>query len=208
MFGIFSRRGADRTRTTGGAAPSQTLRVEALEDRMALSTVSVYDGKLWIGGTESRDVIKVDTIFAGWNYSGWIATPVNYLKVSENGVQIAAVWESALYNRDIIFSGYGGNDDMRNNSGLNLWAYGGNGSDTLVGGWGNDHLFGEGQDDSLFGNAGNDWLDGGVYDGVSDLLVGGAGYDCFVAGSTAWYAPPSVSETNFDFNSSYDRVVL
>lgn len=175
MFGFFSSAGSDRKQAS--AAPqTQSLKLEALEDRTALSTLNVYDGKLWIGGTNAADTIQVEevAVWNGWGYN-------TRYTVYENGWATANFWASQLYNRDIIFSGYGGNDTFVNNTGLNLWAYGGNGSDRLYGGWGSDRLFGEGQDDYVDGRWGDDWLNGGWgngwTDGVADVVVGGSGFD-------------------------------
>jgi serralysin len=67
-----------------------------------------------------------------------------------------------------------GNDYLRNDSGLGMYAGGGMGNDILVGGSAADHLLGEGGNDTLLGRAGNDNLDGSDGD---DTLWGGDGND-------------------------------
>ena len=69
----------------------------------------------------------------------------------------------------------GGNDlvDARYSS-IRLEAWGGAGSDTLVGGWGNDMLAGEDNPDRVIGNAGDDSVFGG---GGRDAVFGGDGHD-------------------------------
>jgi Ca2+-binding RTX toxin-like protein len=55
-----------------------------------------------------------------------------------------------------------GNDYLRNDSGLTMYAAGGMGNDVLVGGSRADRLLGENGNDTLLGLAGNDNLDGYV----------------------------------------------
>ncbi|WP_317620621.1 calcium-binding protein [Actinoplanes sp. KI2] len=67
-----------------------------------------------------------------------------------------------------------GNDYLRNDSGLAMYATGGSGNDIMVGGSSADHLLGEMGNDTLLGMAGNDNLDG--FNG-DDTLWGGDGND-------------------------------
>ncbi|WP_084599374.1 calcium-binding protein [Actinoplanes subtropicus] len=82
-----------------------------------------------------------------------------------------------------------GNDYLRNDSGLAMYAAGGMGNDTLVGGSGPDHLLGENGNDTLLGMAGNDNLDGYLGDDTlwggddNDSLVGSWGNDTLHGGN-------------------------
>ena len=85
----------------------------------------------------------------------------------------------------ITFQGNSGNDSFSNNVAVPVSAYGGPGSDTLVGdaaadtldgGDGNDSLYGYGGDDVLVGGAGDDYLSGM---GGTDTFNGGAGFDTY-----------------------------
>ncbi|MFF5294442.1 calcium-binding protein [Paractinoplanes globisporus] len=67
-----------------------------------------------------------------------------------------------------------GNDYLRNDSGLAMYATGGMGNDILVGGSSADHLLGNEGNDTLLGGGGNDHLEGDVGD---DTFWGGDGND-------------------------------
>jgi Ca2+-binding RTX toxin-like protein len=92
----------------------------------------------------------------------------------------------------------GGDDSVRNRTGIRMLAFGGEGKDhlvggsaddelrggpgrdTLEGGAGKDRLLGEGDDDVLRGDDGNDTLEGGSGD---DSLAGGPDHDDLFGGS-------------------------
>jgi serralysin len=67
-----------------------------------------------------------------------------------------------------------GNDSVRNNAGVAMYAAGGMGNDSLIGRSRADNLRGEEGNDTLYGLGGNDTLDG--YTG-NDVLYGGDGND-------------------------------
>ena len=74
-----------------------------------------------------------------------------------------------------LYLGTLGDDFYQQNGADPLWAYGGDGNDTLVGGDGNDTLVGGDGNDTLVGREGDDTLYGG---NGNDFLVGTwAGYD-------------------------------
>lgn len=161
--------------------------LEPLEDRLAL-TVSINNGDLILVGTNARDVVEVRQ----HNWGG-----LTFIEVVENG-RSTTLDARAFWGGDIGFWGYGGDDYINSYARtLNLWAWGGDGNDVLIGDAGNDHLFGEagsdglhgfgGNDDLrggwgqdyLFGGTGRDWMDGGAGDGFIDYLYGdgdGDGY--------------------------------
>jgi hypothetical protein len=169
MFGSFSKAGSASKPATKTASPTESLKLEALEDRMALSYIYAHDGKLWIHGSDYAEHVSVEQsrVWNGWGFD-------TRFTVKEYGRAVASFGAAQLYNGDIIFVGHGGNDTFVNNTRLNLWAYGGSGWDTLIGGSGNDQLLGEGDGDWLEGRSGHDNLMG--WDG-NDTLRGGEGND-------------------------------
>jgi len=83
--------------------PSSTgLKLEALEDRLALSS-TVISGDLYIYGTSGADSVTV-------NYE--VYSGVGYYKVTQNGVN-SFFRASRIYGGDIGFYGYAGNDYNR-----------------------------------------------------------------------------------------------
>jgi Ca2+-binding RTX toxin-like protein len=97
---------------------------------------------------------------------------------------------------DWIYDGYTGNDHL----------YGGQGNDNLIGTSGNDNLYGEGGLDALSGGADNDLLDGG-FDGLNDLLDGGAGADTFVRHRRLYPGRYPAEETLSDYAKAVDAVM-
>src|SRR5262245_55639078 len=109
-----------KMRNQGRAAKSvrKTLQLEALESRLA-KTVSLVDGDIVIVGTDLKDVVSV-------------ARYATYYEVTENGVN-TSFQISAVTGGDVRFTGRGGDDYFAGCPGLNVWADGGNGNDTLIG---------------------------------------------------------------------------
>jgi Ca2+-binding RTX toxin-like protein len=118
-----------------------------------------------------------------------------------------------------------------------VYAYGGEGTDTIKGGSGNDQLNGQGGNDTIYGNDGNDWirgdyvfagasngndtLDGGIghdtlwgddeWDGGTgnDILVGGGGEDRFHAhGGDDQIVVGDASFAEVSASSGYDRLIF
>jgi Ca2+-binding RTX toxin-like protein len=212
MFGFFSKTGSASKPATKTAPPTRPLKLESLEDRMALSSVSVYDGKLWVGGTNYDDNITIERFFVRWD--PWTWTPIHNINVYNHGAYIGGARESSLFNRDVIVYGHGGSDTITNNTPLPLWGHGGDGWDTLRGGSGNDHLFGDGQGDVLIGRGGSDHLHGGFWggerDGYVDTLYGGDAdqygnpIDDFV--TDFYYHPPFGSDYTDAHRGFNDRI--
>ncbi|MCJ8057308.1 hypothetical protein GB928_028905 [Shinella curvata] len=109
------------------------------------------------------------------------------------------VGDSDVFGMTNEIYGYGGNDTLKGGFFADNYVWGGIGDDEISGGTrinrlygedGNDTLRGSGSDDQLYGGAGNDTLfasDNGAYlDGGagSDWMVGGAGADTFIVGSS------------------------
>jgi Ca2+-binding RTX toxin-like protein len=174
--------------------PRTSLSLETLEERLNLSSY-IYQGDLYVVGTNAADTVEVRYETYG---------SVGYYKVTENGAD-RWYFASQVTGGDIGFYGYGGDDYVNNWTGLRLWAWGGEGNDTLIGDANGDHLFGEGGNDWLFGyggqdelnggagtdhlygGSGNDTLDGGVRDWAADYLYGEAGSDAFRVDPVPYY---------------------
>lgn len=168
------------------------LRLEALEDRLALSS-TVISGDLYIYGTSGADSVTV-------NYE--VYSGVGYYKVTQNGVN-SFFRASRVYGGDIGFYGYAGNDYFNNNTGLRTFAWGMDGDDTLLGSWNNDKLDGGNGRDYLYGYGGNDILYGGL-DYNYNYLNGGSGHDSLYGG---WTGDTLVGESGNDYlygNHGYD----
>jgi Ca2+-binding RTX toxin-like protein len=166
------------------------LELERLEDRrvLACSVSWAPPGVLTILGTAAADSVSVHA--SGGHiivncYSAGDPAPIT--KVFNGGPAVTR----------IVFRGFAGNDDFKNETALPVTAFGGAGNDLLVGGSGSDWLQGDDGNDILAGRAGNDrlygrngadrlyggdhddQLDGGA-DGVRDYLWGQLGVDTFV----------------------------
>jgi Ca2+-binding RTX toxin-like protein len=141
-----------------------SLALEALEDRLALSTLINSAGNLIITGTGPKETAVV---------SHQVIHNVGYYTVTENGVnhRFAA---ADVRGGMVVFYGTLGADYFRNDTSLHAVAGGGAGNDTLIGGSESDYLFGGGNSDHLYGRGGDDELRGG--DG-NDYLYGGHGDD-------------------------------
>jgi Ca2+-binding RTX toxin-like protein len=131
-------------------------------------------GSLHVNGTESADVIVV-------------STKGDLVRVSRNGV-IKNYAKSKVNSVEV--RGLGGADTITlNNPGVNCYAIGGDGNDTLTGGEEDDILTGGAGADRITGMAGNDRLNGmggndRLYGGEgSDRLYGGDGNDTIDGGS-------------------------
>jgi Ca2+-binding RTX toxin-like protein len=165
MFGFFSKTGSGSKPATAAPA-TKPLKLEALEDRTALSTYIDGNGDLIIEGTNYNDTIEVHQYASLWT--------TQLVVVKENGWNTGSYRRSTIWGGDIIARGHHGDDIIKNFTGLNLWAWGGEGSDLIASSGGADHLFGEGWRDVLYGNEGNDELVGGS---GNDDLHGGGGHD-------------------------------
>ena len=142
------------------------LAVENLEDRRMMAGVT-YDastGVIEIDGTNSADTAIVEYTSSG--------TPS--LKATLNSVSTLIPLTTSTKFTKVVFLGKGGDDTLRNETGIPTDAWGGEGDDELRGGSGDDILRGNQGDDRLYGNAGADLLQGG--DG-RDILFGGDGDD-------------------------------
>src|SRR5262249_54894595 len=114
--------------------------VEALEGRDTPAVNAFIQGNtLVILGTNGADMVL-------------LSQQNNQLVLSQPGVADQLFRLNEL--RGVVFRGLGGADAFLNTTGVPTTAFGGPGSDLLVGGAGANRLFGEGGDDVLVGNLG------------------------------------------------------
>ena len=165
MFGLFTKTTPAARKTTAAPSFKARPRLEALEDRMVMST-TVYNGDLYIYGSNGNDNVQV-------RYETYGST--GYYKVTENG---ANRWftASSVWGGDVHFYGYNGHDYFNNWTGLRSDAYGMNGNDTLIGSYNYDYLNGGYGSDYLYGYGGNDHLNAGNDYGYN-YVNGGSGND-------------------------------
>lgn len=157
-------RGSGRQR--GGRRTVQ-LGVEALESRRLLAAAQVSlnggNGRLEIIGGASADIVSVETASA---------TEIEVVATADGETSRQRFLTSSV--SQIVFAGYGGDDQFFNNTALRSVARGGDGADVLQGGSADDLLLGGAGNDTLAGGGGADLLDGQEGD---DNLSGGAGAD-------------------------------
>lgn len=161
--------------------PARTrLEAESLEPRDVMS--SYFDpnsGAISVYGSDATDVIEVSRV------AGTFGTNYDTIRVTVNGtpernVRLYKYVGSGTYGywvpnvTSLYVDAYGGNDTVRNNTGLPSTLHGGWGNDTVSGGSGNDTLIGWVGDDVLEGGDGDDVI--WAYDG-NDFLNGGMGND-------------------------------
>ncbi|HSQ58384.1 MAG TPA: CAP domain-containing protein [Gemmata sp.] len=130
-----------------------SISLEPLEPRECPTTANLFNGVLTVTGTSASEVIVV----------------------SRNGNMIGAAgqWFLAASIGRVVIEGEGGDDRIRDNSGLSAVIYGGDGNDTIRAGSGND---------KIYGGRGNDVIDGGA---DNDVIYGGAGADTINGGTGA-----------------------
>jgi uncharacterized protein YkwD len=131
--------------------PRARLGVEALERRdCPVASATLYNGVLTVQGSEGDD-----HIFIGRS-GDWISA--------------AGQWFAASSVAQLVVTAGGGDDRVRDASGLSAVIYGGAGDDTILGGRGHDTIYGgQGEDrilggrgwDTVWGGSGNDTIDGG-----------------------------------------------
>ena len=143
------------------------LGVEALEARDCPAYASLYNSVLTVQGTNGTDYIHA--VRSG----DWIG--------------VAGQWFEAAAVRRLVITASGGDDWIRDDTGLSAVIYGGVGNDIIVGGRGHDMIYGGQGDDTIFGNRGSDLLWGGS---GNDVVMGGPGANYIDEGS------PDVSEGN------------
>jgi hypothetical protein len=176
---------------------TRRLGLEPLEHRTLMSVTCSIAPKavLMIQGTPQADYVSVDQVGKNIQVTDMVTHKV-----------LRTVNASAV--KSIEFHGGNGNDQFRNNTALDLLAYGDAGDDFIAGGTGNntiyggsgndtliggvqkstsssakatvDRIFGEDGNDYIVGGPGNDYLDGGAGD---DIIAGGLGNDTILGGA-------------------------
>lgn len=134
------------------------LCLDALEDRIVLSAVSIASNALVIEGTDQSDAVEISNVS---DASGNV-TALQVHDIIEGTVDD---YDASQFTK-IEFFGYGGNDYLFLDPSVAfpLYAYGGAGNDEITGGAGND---------VLVGGPGNNMLDGGG--GVNEVDEAGDG---------------------------------
>lgn len=166
---------------------------------VSLVRTAIIDNGLFIGGTNSNDLINLTMSSTTGTYTARLgrtilgtfpANAFNYIVAfGLNGNDTISIAPNITLSASLY--GGAGNDRLTGGGGTNLiqgddgndtltggssddTVYGGTGNDRLIGGAGVNQMFGEDGNDSLTGGVGNEFLDGGA---GNDTLNGGAGDD-------------------------------
>jgi Ca2+-binding RTX toxin-like protein len=135
------------------------------------------DGIVHVHGTGSGDTIGVskpgtlDVAFNGTTYN-YTADGVTGIRIRSHAGNDSVTTGSGVDKAMWAFGGDG--NDTLNGGDANDYLSGGYGGDALYGGYGDDALYGGDGDDSLYGNQGNDSLYGEA--GADQLYTGAAAY--------------------------------
>ena len=151
------------------------------------------DDVVYVHGSDDDDSINLFTsgstlyVIANGQSNSFNASTVGVVRIrvhdGNDGVVASAVGTISMWafggDGNDSLSGGDGDDWLHGNDGDD-WAYGGYGDDSLDGGSGDDELDGDEGDDAFYGGAGNDTIIGGA---GSDDLDGGDGDDVMIGGS-------------------------
>lgn len=218
-----------RGETFGGR--SWDDRVTIRESDVAITVTSNRPAWGWLTNSFSRAAVS-QVVFEGYAGDDVFDNVTSIPSEAYGGSGNDTLWGG--FSDDSLF---GGDDDDRvyGFEGYDLlmgdhgddWVSGGDDGDSVYGdtydtatgaysGTGRDWLFGGADSDYLHGGAGDDHLDGG-YDGLRDVLIGGAGADTFVThrswvggslpGLPPVYYPQDEFELNWDFDSAAGDVI-
>jgi Ca2+-binding RTX toxin-like protein len=173
---------------------NRTLQLEGLENRSLMAanitaSLDLADHVLRVEGTPQNDAIFVRNQSTGVSIDGVSIKLTNGASVSNVG----KVYASQVQRIEV--TALGGDDKVALiekgqmvSQVRPLFAFGGDGSDTITGGSGGDSLYGEAGNDTLNGGRGSDYLGGGDSNDIlaggseSDTLTGGAGNDTLYGG--------------------------
>ena len=129
----------------------RTFQVEALEDRMLLTTFVVFDAKTGVITINGDDKDNTATV----KMTGQ-ETP----NPNDDMIEVTADGKTVSYKvcdvKKIVFNGGNGNDSFTNDTNVPSEAHGGDGNDTLTGGSGSDTLDGGHGADTTRGRGGAD----------------------------------------------------
>lgn len=155
------------TRRSSGPKRSRRFCFEGLEPRTLMAVdVSVVGGGLFIDGTESDDHVRIEEV-------GSDLVSIEEMDDVVEG-RVLVKWIKRRPVGGIYFWGHDGDDSFCNMTSIYSVAYGGEGTDLLIGGSTEDRLDGGPDNDVLAGSDGKDLLVGGP--GI-DFLRGGQGDD-------------------------------
>ena len=180
--------GANDARPSTRTCRTAALSTEQLEARDTPSAVELLGSTLQITGTDYTDRVSVYI-----PTSGPSAGKLVVADTTGTGPVLVGITEFNPSDvTGINFFGYAGDDQFTLGSVggrvIPVYAFGGDGNDTLTAGSGADYLFGDGGNDKLVGGYGRDYLVGGAGDdelrgdGGSDYLNGGDGNDSIFGG--------------------------
>ena len=134
--------------------PRHACEIERLEERQLLvAGIALTAGILSIEGTDQADQISMEGTNGG---AGVLAT----IRSASNTILLQRSYEARLVSSYSVH-GMGGDDTIRNLTGLIGTMYGDANNDRLIGGSGAETLYGGDGDDQLWGGAGADDLYGG-----------------------------------------------
>lgn len=183
----FEKRRKKSDKRAGRPAKSRPLGIESLEERRVMATASLFNGSLFVYGTDQAETIQVRQL------DGRLSVDGTQISLTAGGGQVASVGLAQV--QKVVVYGQGGNDTIKLN-GINSRAitlpteiHGGAGRDTIYGGQGPDRIFGEADIDTIYGNYGDDLLDGGLGNDKlygnngNDLIFGDAGRDTLDGGN-------------------------
>src|SRR4051794_32975641 len=166
----ISKRIASRTQSSSsnGASRLTHNRLEQLEGRQMMASVTLTDGVLTLAGTvNAQNTITVK--------------PSNTTNIEAKVGTVGKIFQASSINKIVIY-GQNYNDTIKIDASIkkptSIDARAGN--DSVSGGGGNDTVWGDAGNDTIYGNAGNDALNG--EDG-NDRIDGGAGTDTLNGGT-------------------------
>lgn len=161
---------------------TETLEIREVKAAAITAALSA-SGVLTVTGTDSQDVIHVDSSSSGVAVTRYavlpggpggapIEVPIGNIPISVGGRLQPGVPRNQV--RPIVINAAKGDDRITLNTDIRSSVSGGDGNDILIGGKGDDFLYGGRGNDLLYGKDGIDFLYG---DDGDDRLYGGKGDD-------------------------------
>ena len=197
VMNFFSNNRSNRVRTENSRKCSLGSGPEKMEDRILMSaspwapdlgsfsdiatcdvevSYSSDTGNLSIIGSSCDDTVSVE--------NGWSG-----LKVTANGETTSILTLKGSSVDLVFFSGLDGDDHFNNTTGIDTWAFGGDGADTIQTSSGDDWVSGQDGNDVIKTRGGSDLVSGAdgddrIYSGSgNDTVYGHHGNDYIKAGS-------------------------
>jgi hypothetical protein len=179
----FTTVGTSIVRVTATDKDSTTSSV--VTKSVTVAPFTFIDGILTVGGTSSKDSIKIKDLG-----NGSVQVSLNGTSLGKFTPQVIRIHggdgddkilADSTLRVPVVLYGDGGNDQLRGGKGDDLLD-GGAGNDKLQGGRGNDILVGGADSDNLAGGDGNDLVIGGL---GTDQLNGSGGINIVIGGATS-----------------------